>query len=109
MFKTYQNILLFLSYGKVKIGERTILDPLQAAATAISSVLENKEAGEQNIDLAALKAGVMAAEENAKKTKRKKYPDPGAHAIAIIFRAILEAIKMKFSFEATKVQVHVQF
>lgn len=48
-----------------------------------------------NIDQDALLAGVLAAEDAAKKTKRVKYPDPGSHAIGIIFRAIYETAKIE--------------
>ncbi|XP_018331283.1 uncharacterized protein LOC108741124 isoform X2 [Agrilus planipennis] len=75
-------------------GCRTIYDPLYVCST----LLEN---GLDLVGISAMEAvgvSISAAEEAAQKTKMPyaKYPDPGAHSVAIWMRAVLEGLKCRW-------------
>lgn len=60
--------------------------------------LASREALNKDLSIVeAFEAGLLAAEEAIRKTKKdgNKYPDPGAHAVGIWLRAIYEAIKLR--------------
>lgn len=78
-------------YTDSKVGDNTILDPLNACAITMQATIIN---GALGID--ALASGVTAAEEAARMKKPgRKQPDPGAYAVGLWIRAIYEGIKLK--------------
>ncbi|KAI4498142.1 hypothetical protein M0802_006628 [Mischocyttarus mexicanus] len=90
-------------FGKVSVGDRTMLDPLMAAQDVLSNTLDAKMHPIQ-----AFGEAVKAAEKCAIQTlymrasrgcasllKSKTYPDPGAHAVGIWMRAAYEGVKLK--------------
>jgi dihydroxyacetone kinase len=93
-------------YGRAKVGDRTMLDSLNAAALALEVAIEFKPDDE----LGVLAAVAAATEEAAKKTvglkagigKASDYskdlllllPDPGAHAVGIWMRAVYEGCRL---------------
>jgi len=94
-----------MKYGGASLGDRTMIDALSPAFSAFGSSLSN-----QGSALAALEAATCAAEEGAKATlnmkasagrasyvaaSELKFPDPGAHAVGIIMRAVFEGFKAK--------------
>ena len=94
-----------MKYGRAQPGDRTMLDALCPAVTSYISTLAS--GGEA---LKALEDATCAAEEGAKATLNMKasagrasyvdtselrHPDPGAHAIGIIMRAVFEGFKIK--------------
>lgn len=74
------------------VGDGTLLDPLQAAANAMLCMYDIPDCDYYSCKDVLL-AGAMAAEEAATKTKFIHYPDPGAYAIGIIFRALYNTAK----------------
>ena len=94
-----------MKYGRAQPGDRTMLDALcPAVSSYISTLASGGEA------LKALEEATCAAEEGAKATLNMKasagrasyvdtselrHPDPGAHAIGIIMRAVFEGFKIK--------------
>jgi dihydroxyacetone kinase len=92
-----------MKYGRAQVGDRTMVDALAPALKAFN-------ADSKNDALKALEAATEAAEAGAKATlgmkasagrasyvpvSELKHPDPGAHAIGIIMRAIFEGVKIK--------------
>lgn len=79
-------------YSSSKVGEFTIIDPLNACAMSMQSALI---CGASWFD--ALQSGVSAAEDSAKLKKAgRKQPDPGSYAVSLGIRAIYEGIKLKY-------------
>jgi len=94
-----------MKYGRAQPGDRTMLDALCPAVTSYISTLAS--GGEA---LKALEDATCAAEDGAKATLNMKasagrasyvdtselrHPDPGAHAVGIIMRAVFEGFKIK--------------
>ena len=85
-------------HGRARLGDRTLIDSLQPGLEALrsgnpGSVLESAaEAAELGAAAtAAMKASAgRASYVNASELK---FPDPGARAVAIIFKAVLNASK----------------
>ena len=91
-----------MKYGGAQVGDRTMVD---AISPAVSALLEEDKAPttlEKRLEKAA-----DAAEEGARATQAMKasagrasyvaasqlvYPDPGAHAVGVILRAICNAL-----------------
>lgn len=69
-----------------------MFQPLKSCASGIETSL-----GNNNNSIDAFEKSVLAAEESVHKTKipPRIYPDPGAHAISIILRAIFEGVKLR--------------
>ncbi len=93
-----------MKYGRAQVGDRTMVDALSPSLDAFLS--SNPEVQ----GLKALEAATCAAEKGAKATltmkasagrasyvptSELKHPDPGAHAIGIIMRAVFEGVKIK--------------
>ena len=94
-----------MKYGRAQPGDRTMVDALFPSLNSYKSTLSSTKSA-----LKSLEAATCAAEEGAKKTLNLKaaagrasyvaaselrHPDPGAHAIGIIMRAIFEGFKIK--------------
>lgn len=94
-----------MKYGRAQPGDRTMVDALSPSINAFVSNLASSESA-----LKAIEAATCAAEEGAKATLGMKasagrasyvamselrHPDPGAHAIGIIMRAVFEGYKIK--------------
>lgn len=97
-----------MKYGRAQPGDRTMVDAL----STFTNQLESHLAKNPNATMAALEAATNAAEKGAKDTLKMKasagrasyvsaaelrHPDPGAHAVGIIVRAVYEGIKIKAS------------
>ena len=95
-----------MKYGGARPGDRTMLDALVPAFDALASNL----AANATKPLSALEKSANAAEEGAKSTlamtahagrasyvnkDQLKHPDPGAHAVGIILRAVYQAVLAK--------------
>ncbi|XP_060070600.1 triokinase/FMN cyclase-like isoform X4 [Ylistrum balloti] len=94
-------IQTMMKYGGAEPGDRTMLDPLHSASQAWSVALSS------HTPLEAFRLAVEAAEKSAEETAKMKAqagrasyvsadhlknPDPGARAVAVWFRAVLEAL-----------------
>lgn len=94
-----------LKYGRAQPGDRTLVDALSPAISSFSSTLESSKSAYK-----ALEAATCSAENGAKATltmtasagrasyvpsSELRHPDPGAHAIGIIMRAVFEGFKIK--------------
>ena len=94
-----------MKYGRAQPGDRTMVDALSPAVASFISTLSSSGSS-----LKALEEATCAAEEGAKATLAMKasagrasyvaaselrHPDPGAHAIGIIMRAVFEGYKIK--------------
>merc|ERR1712223_115360 len=94
-----------MKYGRAQPGDRTMVDALSPAVASFTSTLSSSGSA-----LKALEEATCAAEEGAKATLNMKasagrasyvaaselrHPDPGAHAIGIIMRAVFEGYKIK--------------
>ena len=93
-------------YGRASPGDRTMIDAIHPALKVLS---EAKGSVTSNDHLSVFEKATQAAEKGAIDTIKMKasagrasyvaeselkYPDPGAHAIGIIMRAIFEAYKI---------------
>lgn len=92
-----------MKYGGADLGDRTMLDSLVPAFNTLRESLElNPKA-----PIAALEKATIAAEEGAKSTLKMKagagrasyvasselkQPDPGAHAVGVIMRAVYQGV-----------------
>ena len=94
-------------YGRAAPGDRTMIDAIHPALMALRNA---KEVLTEENNLSAFEKATQAAEQGAIDTLKMKasagrasyvaqselkYPDPGAHAIGIIMRAIFEGYKLK--------------
>ncbi|XP_033735485.1 triokinase/FMN cyclase-like isoform X1 [Pecten maximus] len=94
-------IQTMMKYGGAEPGDRTMLDPLHSASQAWSAALSSQSPME------AFRLAVEAAEKSAEETAKMKAqagrasyvsadhlknPDPGARAVALWMRAVLEAL-----------------
>jgi len=92
-------------YGGAQLGDRTMLDALLPSLAALRSTIADAD----KTDLEAFEAATCAAEKGASDTlglKAKagrasyvdanelKHPDPGAHAVGIIMRALYQGYKL---------------
>ncbi|KAF7267706.1 hypothetical protein GWI33_019096 [Rhynchophorus ferrugineus] len=79
-------------YGNVKLGDKTMYDPLIACANTIKLYINI------NDPIEAFGRGVSKAEDVATKTVKSgcKFPDAGAHAVGIWMRAIYEGVKLRY-------------
>ncbi|CAH0564076.1 unnamed protein product [Brassicogethes aeneus] len=84
----------------VNFGDSTMYDPLYAGVTGFREELDEK-----STPMEAFTYGILQGEEAIIENKREnqKYPDAGAHAVGIWFRAILEAIKIVFRMSGVEV------
>ena len=96
-----------MKYGRASPGDRTMIDALLPAIQAFQRTLD-----ENKSTLEAVEAATCAAENGAISTlnmkasagrasyvssSELKHPDPGAHAVGIIMRALFEGYKIKES------------
>ena len=94
-------------YGRAAPGDRTMVDAIHPALEVLR---ESRNSATENNYLAIFEKATEAAETGAMKTVKMKasagrasyvahselkYPDPGAHAIGIIMRAVFEGYKIK--------------
>nr|CAD7439674.1 unnamed protein product [Timema bartmani] len=94
-------------YGQAEEGDRTMVDSLVAAATALKAALE----ADPDDHVEAARSAAMAAESATQTTIRSEarigkarmykgrsflQPDPGAHAISIWMRAVYEGVRLLF-------------
>ncbi len=94
-----------MKYGRAQPGDRTMVDSLSPALAAFQATLNANGAS-----LEAIEAATCAAEQGAIATMKMKasagrasyvpsselkHPDPGAHAVGIIMRAVFEGYKIK--------------
>ena len=94
-------------YGRAAPGDRTMIDAIHPALMVLRNA---KEVSTEENNLSAFEKATQAAEQGAIDTIKMKasagrasyvaqselkYPDPGAHAIGIIMRAIFEGYKLK--------------
>ena len=94
-----------MKYGRAQPGDRTMVDALSPAVASFTSTFSSSGSA-----LKALEDATCAAEEGAKSTltmaasagrasyvasTELRHPDPGAHAVGIIMRAVFEGFKIK--------------
>ncbi|KAK2586481.1 hypothetical protein KPH14_010750 [Odynerus spinipes] len=108
--RTWLNALIagnkvIAEFGKVSVGDRTMLDPLIAVQNVLSNALDAKvhpiqAFGEavkaaENCAMQTMNIRAFCGEDSVMKSKTFKYPDPGAHAVGIWMRAAYEGVKLK--------------
>lgn len=73
-------------------GGHSMLDPLHVGVMTLSEKFHENDGFIKSLD-SALRAAEDAVQNT--KTKNRKYPDPGAHAVGIWLRAVYEGIKLR--------------
>ena len=91
-----------MKYGGARVGDRTMVDALSPAVSALlldddttsfrDRVENAAEAGEKGAR-ATLSMTASAGRASYVAASQLVYPDPGAHAVAIILRAICDSFK----------------
>merc|ERR1712062_868635 len=84
-------ISAMVKYGHAQAGDRTMLEALISALTALESATCAAEEGAK----ATLNMKASAGRASYVPVSELKHPDPGAHAIGITMRAIFEGFKIK--------------